>query len=204
MKKSSIRLCEKDGGESTLACFVKKIYPVSEEAINYINQHSFVKEVERNDFLLKAGEVCQHLYFIRKGVIRAYIKEGKKDITTWITTENEIVTSIRGFDLQQPSLENMQAVEDCDLVGIDHSALQYLYEHYLEMNIVGRKLLEQYYRDAEERAYICRIPNAGKRYEHFLKTKGELANRIPLKYIASYLGMTIETMSRIRGKKIMS
>ena len=69
------------------------------------------------------------------------------------------------------------------------------------MNIVGRKLLEQYYSEAEERAYISRIPNAGKRYRHFLDTKASLANRIPLKYIASYLGMTIETLSRIRSAR---
>jgi len=192
---------EKNGSESPLATFVKQIYPVSNEAINYINQHSFIKRVEKNGFLLKAGEVCKHLYFIRKGVVRAYIKEGTKDITTWITAEEEMVTSIRGFDLQQPSLENIQAIEDCDLIGADYSSLHYLYEHFIEMNIVGRKLLEQYYRDAEERAYICRIPNASKRYRHFLETKGDLANRIPLKHIASYLGMTIETMSRIRSNK---
>ncbi len=104
-----------------------------------------------------------------------------------MTAENEMVTSIRGLSLQEPSLENIQAIEECDLVVADYTALQHLYENFLEMNIVGRKLLEQYYKDAEERAFICRIPNASKRYRHFIDTKGSLANRIPLKYIASYL-----------------
>src|SRR6185295_14628152 len=111
------------------------------------------------------------------------------------------VSSIRGLSLQEPSLENIQTIEECDLVVADTAALQYLYENFVEMNVVGRKLLEQYYKDAEERAFICRIPNASKRYRHFVETKGDMANRIPLKYIASYLGMTIETMSRIRSKK---
>jgi CRP-like cAMP-binding protein len=104
--------------------------------------------------------------------------------------------------MQQPSLENIQAIEQCELIVAHYDALQYLYKHYIEVNIVGRKLLEKYYSDAEERAFISRIPNAGKRYRHFVETKSNLANRIPLKYIASFLGMTIETMSRIRGKKL--
>lgn len=189
-------------GESPLVAFIKQIYPVSDQVVNYINLHSYPKQTGRGEYLLKAGEICQHFYFIRKGVIRGYVKEGSKEITTWITAENEFVTSIRGLKSQQPSLENIQTIEPCDLVVCRSESLQFLYEHYIEMNIVGRKLLEQYYNDAEERAFISRIPNAAKRYRYFLETKSNLANRIPLKYIASYLGMTIETLSRIRSKKL--
>jgi CRP-like cAMP-binding protein len=202
MDKKTTRTLEKDVEESPVAGFLRRIYPVSNEVISYINQHLFPRQIKRSGFLLKAGEISRHLYFIRKGVVRAFIKYGSKEITTWITAENEVVASIRGFNQQEPSLENIQAIEDCDLVGIHYDTLQYLYDHHLEMNIVGRKLLEQYYSDAEERNFISRIPNAGKRYHHFVETKGGFANRIPLKYIASYLGMTIETLSRIRSKKL--
>jgi hypothetical protein len=68
------------------------------------------------------------------------------------------------------------------------------------MNVVGRKLLEEYYAASEERVYICRIPDARSRYQHFMETRQELVNRIPLKYIASYLGITLETLSRLRAK----
>jgi CRP-like cAMP-binding protein len=201
-KKKTEEQWEKGVGQSPLAAFVNYVHPVSDEATSFINQHSYLQHVERGSYLLRAGEVCRHLYFIRKGAIRGYIKEGTKEITTWITAENEMVTSIRGMSLQEPSLENIQAIEHCDLVVATYESLHYLYENYIEVNIVGRKLLEQYYRDAEERAFISRIPNAAKRYYHFLETKSDLANRIPLKYIASYLGMTIETLSRIRSKKV--
>lgn len=193
---------QKEGGHSPLASFVNYIHPVSKEAIEYINQHSYSQQVDRGSYLLKAGETCKHLYLIRKGAIRGFVKEGNKEVTTWITAENEMVSSIRGLSLREPSLENIQAIEHCDLVVASYDALNYMYEHFLEVNIVGRKLLEQYYRDAEERAFISRIPNAAKRYKHFLETKSNLSNRIPLKYIASYLGMTIETLSRIRSKKV--
>jgi len=192
----------REGGQSPLASFVNQVYPLNEEVTQYINEHTYPLQIQRGEYLLKAGELCNHIYFIRKGVIRGFVKEGIKEVTTWITAENEMVSCIRGFTLQEPSRENMQAIEHCDLILASHETLQYLYENYVEMNIVGRKLLEQYYRDAEERAYISRIPNAAKRYRHFLETKTELSNRIPLKYIASYLGMTIETLSRIRSKKL--
>ena len=201
LKNEPAEQWKKEGGQSPLAAFVNYIHPVSEAATKYINQHSFPLQVSRGEYLLRAGELCKHIYFIRKGVIRGYVKEGTKEVTTWITAENEMVSSIRGLSLQEPSLENIQAIEHCDLVVAAYESLQYLYENYIELNIVGRKLLEQYYRDAEERAYISRIPNAAKRYRHFLETKSNLANRIPLKYIASYLGMTIETLSRIRSAR---
>jgi CRP-like cAMP-binding protein len=201
MKDKRMEAWEASGGESPLATFVKHIYPVSEQVVSYINLHSTARRTGRGEYLLRAGDISQHLYFIRKGAIRGFVKEGAKEITTWITAENELVTSIRGLKLQQPSLENIQTIEPCDLVMVRYDALQFLYEHYIEMNIVGRKLLEQYYSDAEERAFISRIPNAAKRYQYFLDTKSNLANRIPLKYIASYLGMTIETLSRIRSKQ---
>lgn len=200
-KKKKDESWEKETGQSPLAAFVNYVYPVSDAATRYINHNSYPMQVDRGSYLLKAGETCKNLYFIRKGVVRGYVKDGTKEVTTWITAENEMVSSIRGLSLQEPSLENIQAIEHCDLIVATYESLHYLYENYIEVNIVGRKLLEQYYRDAEERAFISRIPNAAKRYRHFLETKSDLANRIPLKYIASYLGMTIETLSRIRSKK---
>jgi len=193
---------EVGAGNSPLAAFVHSVYPVSDQVIHYINTHSVAKHAGRGDHLLKAGDVCKHLYFIQKGVIRGYVKDGSKEITTWISTENEMVTSIRGLHIQQPSVENIQAIESCELVAIPMDALHYLYDHFVEMNIVARRILEQYYGNAEDRAFISRIPNASKRYYHFLETQSNLANRISLKYIASYLGMTIETLSRIRGKQV--
>lgn len=186
---------------SPISAFVRLIHPVSQEVTNYIDKNSFPFFIQKGKYLVKAGTVCQHLYLINKGLVRAFIKEGKREITTWINAENEIITSIRSLALNEPSPEYIQAIEDCELCAVEYGALEYLYEHFIEMNIVGRKLLEQYYRDAEERAFICRIPNAQKRYLRFIDHNPGLANRIPVKYIASYLGIAVETLSRIRGKK---
>jgi len=186
---------------SSLSDFCSAIYPVSQAVIEYLNDHSFSEKIKRGKFLLKPGEVCDHFYLINKGLIRAFIREGTKELSTWISHENELVTSIRGMARRQPSLEYIQALEDCELTVAHYDVLQHLYSTFPEMNIVGRMLLEKYYVDAEERAYICRIPSAEKRYKYFIESRPDLSNRAPLKYIASFLGMTVETISRIRGRK---
>ena len=91
-------------------------------------------------------------------------------------------------------------IEDCHLIGIPYKLIEELYEKYVEANIIGRKIQERNYREAEERAYISRIPSAEKKYKRFIETRAPLLNRVSLKYIASYLGMTLETLSRVRSR----
>jgi CRP-like cAMP-binding protein len=104
--------------------------------------------------------------------------------------------------LQAPALENIKAIEDSELLFMNYKDLQELYKTFPEYNIVGRKVYEKYYWDAEIRAIIGRISKAEKKYEYFLKMHPFLANRVPLKYIASYLGISLETLSRIRSQKV--
>ncbi len=176
------------------------MHPVNPDIAAYMNAHIYKCSFRKGKMLLKSGERSNHVYFIRKGAIREFVKEGNKEITTWITAENEFVTSIGSFDLQVPAMENIQAIEDCDLLCMTYADLQNLYMEIPEFNIIGRKLLERYYRDAEGRAFIVRLTKAEYKYNYFLKVHSHLANRIPLKYVASFIGITLETLSRIRKK----
>ncbi len=157
-------------------------------------------QVEKLKCIVEPGSSNENLFFIFKGVIRGYIKSGNKEITTWINEENELVGSIRNFGLNIPSEEFLQALEPTELIALPTQAVEELYEKFPETNLIGRKILEQSYRDAEERAFICRLPTAEERYRRFLQSRGSLLNRVPLKYIANYLGMKMETLSRIRSK----
>jgi CRP-like cAMP-binding protein len=78
--------------------------------------------------------------------------------------------------------------------------LETFYQEYPESNALARKLLQLYYAEAERRAFVARLTKAENKYRHFLLHQQHLSNRIPLKYIASYLGMTLETLSRVRKK----
>lgn len=187
-------------GFSQLVNTLNYFHPINSGIEEYLRSHVSACSFRKGKLLLKAGETCQHVYFINKGAVRGYVKDGTKDITTWITAEGEMVTSISGFEGKVPSIENIQAIEDCKLLALTFADVQNLYDKFPEFNIVIRKLMQQYYRDAEGRAVIARLTSAEKKYKYFLTNHSHLANRIPLKYIASFLGITLETLSRVRKK----
>lgn len=188
-------------GHSPVIAFFNLIVPLSRGAIEIIDKHCFLLTVEKKNFILKPGSVADHFYFVIKGVVQGYIKEEGRPITTWLVEENEIVGSIRTLGSDNLCEEYLQALEDCELVAIPIPITEYIFDNFPETNILARRLWEYSYRSAEERAYISRIPSAEKRYNHFIKTQPNLVNRISLKYIASYLGMTLETLCRIRTRK---
>jgi CRP-like cAMP-binding protein len=185
---------------STLLNILNYFHPLSEGAIKFLREHAYSCSFYKGELLLEEGQVCEHVYFIKKGVVRGFIKDGKKDITTWITGEGELVSSILTFEKKESAVENMQAIEDCDMLALTLADLERLYEQFPEFNIVSRKLLQQYYSDAEGRAFIARLTNAETKYKQFLTRYSHFANRVPLTYIASFLGITLETLSRVRRK----
>jgi CRP-like cAMP-binding protein len=190
-------------GHSPLSSFLNKIHPLSASAIEAIDSMSFPVSISKGRFLAKPGftEFCY--YLITKGVMRAFVKEDQKDITTWINEENEVILCGR-VSSGGHNQEYVQALEDTECVGIPISVVEELFNKFPETNIAIRKLLEHCYRNAEESAFITRIPSAEKRYKRFTDTRPQLSMRISLKYIASYLGMTLETLSRIRGKRYLA
>jgi CRP-like cAMP-binding protein len=185
---------------SSVVTILSYFHPVSEGIVKFLKEHAYSVFFNKGELLLEAGQVCEHIYFIRKGVVRGFIREGKKDITTWITAEGEMVSSILSFEEKGSTLENMQAIEDSEMLALTLVDLEKLYEQFPEFNIVSRKLLQRYYSDAEGRAFIARLTNAETKYKQFLTRYNYLANRVPLTYIASFLGITLETLSRVRRK----
>ncbi len=185
---------------SSVITILNYFHPLSDGVVQFIKERSYFVSFNKGELLLEEGQVCEHIYFIKKGVVRGFIREGKKEITTWITAEGEMVSSILTFERKGSSIENMQAIEDCEMLALTLADLQNLYEQFPEFNIVSRKLLQQYYSDAEGRAFIARLTNAETKYKQFLTRYSHFANRIPLTYIASFLGITLETLSRVRRK----
>lgn len=185
---------------SPLISIFKKFHPLNDEIERRINQHTFPISYKKNKYLVSPVDRNKFLFLIVKGVVRGFIKDGSTEITTWIAKENEVVGTIRNLWVEGDSEEYLQALEDVDLIAIPHVLSEYLYENFTEANIVGRKMMEQYYRSAEERAYLCRISSAEKRYKRFLVSFPDLINRVSLKHIASFLAIRLETLSRIRAK----
>jgi CRP-like cAMP-binding protein len=185
---------------SPLVQALSYFHPVSGHIEQYFKNHVISHSLRKKKLLLKANTVCNHLYFIKKGVLRGFVKEGNREITTWITAENELVTSIARLSKAQPSQEYIQAIEDCEVLAMTIEDLENLYIVLPEFNIIGRKLLQTYYGHAEERAFIARVTKAEDKYRYFIENNQHLVNRVPLIYIASYLGITSETLSKVRSK----
>ncbi|SDF24640.1 Crp/Fnr family transcriptional regulator [Chitinophaga filiformis] len=179
---------------------LNSFHPVGKGIEQHLLKSIYCCSIPKGKYLLRNGEISHSLYFIRKGLLRGFIKEENKEITTWFAMENEMASGIRSFLLQIETVENIQAVEDCELLAISFSDLNKIYEKYPSFNITGRKITEFHYTSAENRAYITRLHDAEKKYALFLEFYPQFANRIQLTYVASFLGITIETLSRVRSK----
>ena len=171
--------------------------PMSEECIAYLKKNAFERRLNKGDLLHQAGIICLHSYFVIKGVLRGYINDGNNQVTTWITAENQIFSSVRGYVLQLPTVENIEALEECYILGMHHSNLDYAYAHFPEFNIVGRKIAEYYYIYAEDRALLSRLSKPVDRYNYFMVKNSTMLKRIPHSFIASYLDMSLETLTGI-------
>jgi len=140
-----------------LISMLNNFHTLDEKVIRYLCENIAPVSFKRGTRLQEAGTHCEYIYFIKKGVLRGFILQGHKEVTTWISADNELVTSISSLDLELPAFENIQAIENCELLSISIEAMNNLYLQFTDFNIVGRKLWQQYYRDAEKRAYIVRL-----------------------------------------------
>jgi hypothetical protein len=116
--------------------------------------------------------------------------------------EGDLIISVESFYQQKPSYESIQALEDCTLISQQYNELQEMYKRFLELNFIARVLTEKYYNLSEQRLYSIRMLRASERYKFLLDNYPELIQRVPSKYLASYLSVTEETLSRIKSKKV--
>jgi len=180
------------------------IHPVVKGVEQFLQKNIYRCSLVKGKYLVRDGEVCDSIYFINKGLLRGFIREDEKEITTWFALENELVAAISTFAQGHPTREYIQAIEDCELLAMKITDMDRLYARYPSFNIVGRKVMELYYYLAENRAYITRLHDAEKKYELYLRYFSHFANRVQVTYVASFLGMSIETLSRVRAKKSLT
>jgi len=188
------------GGQSPLIAVFKSFHPLSPEIEAIINEYTFPVSFAKNKHIASPLKRNRYIYLILQGAVHGYIKMGKNKITTWIAAENELAGTIKNLWEDVPTDEYVETIENVFAIAIPHSMSKLLYEKFPAANYVGRKMTEIYVQGASERAFVARLPTALKRYERLLKTYPHLINRVPLKYIASFIGMRLETLSRIRSK----
>jgi CRP/FNR family transcriptional regulator, anaerobic regulatory protein len=181
--------------------YLNSIHPLSQKANDYLLENLKTKEIPKKEFLLKQGKICHSIYFVKKGMLRCFYIKDDKEISSWFMKETDVIISVESFFNQTVSTENIQALEDCILHYISYDELQYVYNNFYEFNFVGRILTERYYQLSEQRLYSLRMQRASEKYKFLMNHFPQIILRVPSKYIASYLSITEETLSRIRALK---
>jgi len=190
------------GAYQNLFGLFNSIYPLKEEIQLAIIANSEVIHVEKKTKLLSVGERSNTIYFIVSGAARIYyLDRDGKETNTWFLFENELLISVYSFYTGNPSFEYIETLEDCELIAVRREKLDEMYLKFLEFNFSGRKLTEYYHMRNELQGNELRMLSAKERYENLLQRSPLLFQRVSLGHIASYLGISQETLSRIRKQK---
>lgn len=187
-------------GKERLMNYINNLVELSPDVAETIAK-AFVEEKHpKRSVLEKHGTVCNKLYFVEKGLARLYyLKEGK-DITGWFASEGNFITCNDSFFQKKTSYLNLELLEDSILYSIDYKTLNDLFQ-YKEMERFARLLTYNLLSELSERVYSTVFQPAEKRYQLLVVRYPQVALRAPLGDIASYLGISQETLSRIRSQQ---
>ncbi|MEP7373949.1 MAG: Crp/Fnr family transcriptional regulator [Chitinophagaceae bacterium] len=178
-----------------------KNYSLLSDEAQYALYDCFEQVVlSKNEYLLTEGKICRHLYFLEQGALRGFYNLDGKEITHWFGFEKDFVTSFHSFITQEPAVENIQLLEGSILWSISKDTLSALFNRYHEIERLVRIAYEKYYIRLEERFVNAQFKNATERYQGLLQQTPHIIERVPLGHIASYLGISQETLSRIRSR----
>lgn len=180
---------------------IMQLARISEAAEEWLASHIEKRSFRKNEEVLSEGKTCNHLYYIQSGMLGGYYLRDDKQVCNWISVENDFATSYYSFISRKPSYETILSMEDTTVQCISFTKLEELYKLFPETERAGRRILEEYYLRLEERVISIQFKSAKERYDHLSNSRPEVVRRAPLGRIASYLGMTQETLSRVRTEK---
>lgn len=188
-------------GVSPLIAVFKNFHSLCPEIEHIINTQTFPVVFKKNKFISSPLHRNKYIFLVLKGLVRGYMKNGENEVTTWMARENELVGNIRNFMEEEiPSEEYIQTIEEVIAIAVPLAMTRQLYNNFDIANYVGRKMTELYYLQACERGFISRLQSTERKYIRFTKSYPDLVDRAPIKHIASFLGMRVETLSRLRSR----
>jgi CRP-like cAMP-binding protein len=159
--------------------------------------------VPSQTLLLEAGKVCRHFYFLESGLLRFFVWRDGNDITKYFTDIPYAFTSQRSFAAQQPALENIETLEECVLWRMTYDDTYRLLNRPNWSTFI-RELISEVQLFTEEILEAIQTETAENRYRQLLETNAPIVQRVPLRHLASYLGIAPQSLSRIRKKLALS
>lgn len=185
--------------KESLVNYIQKILPMPVDKAEYIATFFTQKYSTKNDFLLKEGKICTESHFIESGFLRSYVVDiDGNEVTTDFYGSNIFANDFLSFFKRIPSNENIQVLADCTTWMINYDDLQTCFHTIPEFREFGRMMLINNYSRLKERMLGMIQLTAEQRYERLVTSHAEIFQNAPLKYIASYLGITDTSLSRIR------
>lgn len=180
------------------------ISPIEETDWQIVKPHLKLASFKKGDVFIKEGQYCTQLGFLYKGIARVYYVIDGKEITSYFNTinRNVFVCAFTSFLGKKASFETVHFLEDTELLLLSYDSLQKIYDQSPAIQKIGRLLAESNYVLSMERIYSLQHASAIDRYNNMLKIYAGLLNQVPHHYIASYLGITPESLSRIRKKAL--
>lgn len=158
--------------------------------------------LKKGDYYLQTGKICNKLSFIQSGMLRIFVSQEDKEVTQWISTKGYFVTDLASLVFRTPGRWNMQALADTELFTIEKADYDRIGELIPKWPETERLFIAHCFTIMEDRIFNLLSMTAEQRYNFFFEHNREIFNQVPLQYLASMLGMTPETISRIRRKQL--
>lgn len=186
--------------ENAIINYFNKRLTLDFEEMNYLDEVFEIKEYAKNEIILNKDEICHYIYFIEKGCLKTYfINQDEDEAINGIAIENNFCTSVSSFINQTSSSEIIEAIESTKLIRISHQNFKKLIEKYPKYKEIYIKILEEYLTFMTWRIESVMLMNSKERYNTLMNIYPKLFLRIPSKILAKYLGMSQETLSRMKS-----
>lgn len=159
-----------------------------------------VKKLKKKDMLLEAGQVCDFIAFVNSGVLREYSYQNGKETTVDFVSENQFISDYQSFIMKSPSKQYLEALTDLDLLILKKEAIDSLFDKYKMWERFGRLIIEKVFCGVEAKRKNIIANNHDEQYRDFANAYPQIVQQVPQYYIASYLGLSPEHLSRLRKK----
>lgn len=179
---------------------ITQIHPLPTNALAKLQEYAREVSYPRGTILLRANRIEKTVYFLKKGIVRAYAYQHDHEVTFWFGREGEAVISMKSYIDNEAGYEDIELLEPCEFYSLSSQDLHQLYQQDIHIANWGRKFAEKELLRTEARLISRQFSTAKERYAELLQTNPDLLQRVQLGHIASYLGITQVSLSRIRAE----
>jgi CRP-like cAMP-binding protein len=187
---------------NALETYIKSSVSLSPNDLETISSFFKPASLSKGDYFGKKGKFCDKLSFVQTGYLRIFVEADDREVTQWISGPGYFITDLSSFIFNTPGRWHIQALTDCTLSEINRTDYELLSKKLPAWKEVDRLLIVKCFGMMEERILNHLYMSTEERFQHLMKTQPELFNLVPLQYLASMLGMTPETLSRLRKKQL--